>query len=265
MVSKEPGGEDACFPFVSRFRHSRTTIQMIIPSTYEVALMLAVIAMLCWGSWAMTYKLAGKWRFELYYFDFAFGVIVAAAIAALSFGSMGDELSFWDNLSLTASRRNIGWALAAGALLNLGLMLLMAATSITGISVAFPIALGLSLVVGTIWSWTVVQQVNTTYLIIGCLLVVLAVLMIAIAYRAHAARTKEEESEHRKAVDNLNEAPAAVQPATEERSYRRRKKVEKADKDAVGTPLKGLVLSAMAGLFLGSGQPRVENFTLEKP
>jgi glucose uptake protein len=232
---------------------------MIIPSTYQMALLLAVIAMVCFGAWAIPFKLSGKWRFELFYFDFAFGLVVAAGIAALTFGSMGDELSFWDNLSLTAGRRNIAWAMGAGVLLNLALMLLLAATSISAISVAFPVSLGVSLVTACVWNAFSGQQFNTTYLVIGCALVLLAVVMNAIAFRAHAATTQEDESERRKAMDQLQaETAAAEVPAGDDRSYRRRKKRDKADKDAVGTPLKGLILAIMSGLILGSTQHLVE-------
>lgn len=232
---------------------------MIIPSTYQMALLLAVLAMVCFGAWAIPFKLSGKWRFELFYFDFAFGLVVAAGIAAMTFGSMGDELSFWDNLSLTAGRRNIAWAMGAGALLNLGLMLLLASTSITAISVAFPVGLGVSLVISSLWSVFGGQAFNTTYLIIGCVLLLLAVITNAIAFRAHAASTQEEDAERRKAVQQLQaEAAAAETAAPDDRSYRRRKKREKEDQDAVGTPFKGLVLAIMAGLLLGSTQHLVE-------
>ena len=61
---------------------------MILPQTYTAALFLMILSMICWGSWANTYKLAGKWRFELYYFDFAFGLLLAAVILAYTAGSM---------------------------------------------------------------------------------------------------------------------------------------------------------------------------------
>ena len=74
---------------------------MILPSTYVAALLLSILSMICWGSWANTFKLSKRWRFELFYFDYAFGVVIAALIAAFTFGSMGDDLSFRDNLLIT--------------------------------------------------------------------------------------------------------------------------------------------------------------------
>src|SRR5690349_9601188 len=115
---------------------------MILPTTYAVALLLLVFSMLCWGSWANTFKLARNWRFELFYFDYAFGVVIAAVVAAYTFGSMGDELSFMDNLSITG-KRQIATAFVAGGVFNLANMLLVAAISLSGLAVAFPVGIGL--------------------------------------------------------------------------------------------------------------------------
>src|SRR5579872_6152950 len=97
---------------------------MIIPATYGVALALTIFTMLCWGSWANTFKLSGKWRFELFYFDYSLGVLLAAMIAAFTFGTMGDELSFRDILSIATST-NMLHALAAGVIFKLANMLLV--------------------------------------------------------------------------------------------------------------------------------------------
>src|SRR4030081_1715131 len=101
---------------------------MILPTTYATALLLTILSMICWGSWANTFKLTRKWRFELFYFDYALGVLLAAVIAALTFGSIGAELSFSDNL-LIAGNRKIAWGIAAGVVFNLANMLLVAAIS----------------------------------------------------------------------------------------------------------------------------------------
>ena len=66
---------------------------MILPTTYVSALLLTFLTMICWGSWANTTKMTGKWRFELYYFDYSFGVLLTATVLALTLGSMGTELS----------------------------------------------------------------------------------------------------------------------------------------------------------------------------
>src|SRR5438874_13495814 len=92
------------------YNRASTRTGMILPSTYSVALLLTILSMICWGSWANTFKLTGKWRFELFYFDYAAGVLIAAVIAAFTFGSLGNELSFTDNLLVTGQTQ-IAWAL----------------------------------------------------------------------------------------------------------------------------------------------------------
>ncbi len=143
--------------------------------------------MVCWGSWANTLKLAGsKWRFEHYYFDFSFGVLLISVAAALTFGSMGDELSFFDNLMI-AGKRQMAWAVLGGCVFNLANMLLVAAIGIAGMSVAFPIAIGLALIIGTFVNY-LMQQTGNPYLIAaGVLLVLVAIVFDAMAYRAKAA------------------------------------------------------------------------------
>src|SRR5205823_3839948 len=50
---------------------------MFVVHSYPLAVVLCVITMLCWGSWANTRKLARKnWRFELFYWDYALGVLL---------------------------------------------------------------------------------------------------------------------------------------------------------------------------------------------
>src|ERR1039458_1021441 len=98
---------------------------MILPQTYTAALFLMILSMICWGSWANTYKLAGKWRFELYYFDFAAGLLLAAVILAYTAGNLGyDGFSFSDDL-MHAGKRQWLLGFAGGAVFNLANMLLL--------------------------------------------------------------------------------------------------------------------------------------------
>src|SRR3954453_3491845 len=159
---------------------------MILPTTYATALLLTIVSMICWGSWANTFKLTKKWRFELFYFDYAFGVLLLAVIAAFTFGSMGDELSFLDNLSI-AGKKQMAWALGAGIVFNLANMLLVAAISVAGLAVAFPVGIGLALVIGVVWNYILSPQGNPLLLFSGATLVVIAIVIDALAYRAHQA------------------------------------------------------------------------------
>src|ERR1700737_3675765 len=151
---------------------------MILPATYNRALLLIILSMICWGSWANTFKMAGKWRFELFYYDYSLGVLLAAIVAAYTFGSLGPDLSFSDNL-LIALRRYMAFAVAAGVVFNLANMLLVAAISVAGMAVAFPIGIGLALGGGVIWNYILNPQGNPILLAIGVVLVVGAIIMDA--------------------------------------------------------------------------------------
>src|SRR5712692_10435668 len=158
---------------------------MTLPTTYTVALLLTIVSMICWGSWANTFKLSGKWRFELFYFDYSLGVLIAAVVVALTLGMMGPELSFTDNLSITG-KRQMFLALAGGVVFNLANMLLVAAISVAGLAVAFPIGIGLALVVGVAWNYFLNPQGNPILLTVGVVLVVGAIIVDALAYASHA-------------------------------------------------------------------------------
>lgn len=157
---------------------------MIVPSTFFIALLCTILSMVCWGTWANTFKWSGKWRFELFYYDYTLGVVIAAVIAALTFGSLGDDLSVYDNF-LIAGKMKILYGLAAGGIFNLANMLLVAAISVAGMAVAFPVGIGLALVVGVIWNFALNPQGNPELLFAGVALVVCAIVVDARAYSLH--------------------------------------------------------------------------------
>jgi glucose uptake protein len=204
---------------------------MILPETYTSALLLIILSMICWGSWANAFKLTGKWRFELFYYDYSLGVLLAAIAAAYTFGSMGNELSFSDNL-LIAMKRNMAYAVAGGVIFNLANMLLVAAISVAGLSVAFPIGIGLALVVGVIWNYFLNGQGNPILLTVGVVLVVGAILMDAMAYATHARRSTSSAATGGKA----KASPAG----------------------SSGRSFKGILLSLVSGVVMGSFYPLVE-------
>ncbi|HBY60284.1 MAG TPA: hypothetical protein DEH78_10705 [Solibacterales bacterium] len=209
---------------------------MILPETYLPALLLLILSMTCWGSWANTQKLAGKWRFELFYFDYSFGVLAMAAVLAFTFGSMGDGLSVLDNLSITG-KRNIFYGFLAGVIFNLANMLLVAAIAVAGLAVAFPVGIGLAMVIGVVWNYALNPQGNVYMLFGGTALVLAAIVLDAFAYKAHA---------------KLRAAAApAAQPAVSIHSRGKRA-------SAKPGALKGILLSVFAGLLMGSFYPLVE-------
>ncbi|MEO7142964.1 MAG: multidrug DMT transporter permease, partial [Bryobacteraceae bacterium] len=174
---------------------------MLLPTTYAISLLLMIVSMLCWGSWANTFKMAGtKWRFELFYFDYAFGVLIAAIFYALTVGSMGyDGFSFLDDLT-HAGKTQDAFAFAAGIIFNLANMLLVAAISLAGLAVAFPIGIGVALVIGVGWNYALKPQGNPALLFSGAAIIVAAIVVDALAYRAYSLMKAEEVARSGEAV-----------------------------------------------------------------
>jgi glucose uptake protein len=168
---------------------------MILPQTYVGTLIVMILSLLCVGLWANTYKLAGKLRFELYYFDFVIGLAFAAVIYAFTFGNLGfDGFSFVDDL-MQAHKRQWMQAFGAGVIFNLANMLLVAAISVSGMAVAIPVGLGFTLVVGVLLGQMGHRTSNPLVLSLGCVLVMAAIVVDALAYNSlmearRAARSK---------------------------------------------------------------------------
>ena len=167
---------------------------MLLPGSQAATLALLVISLICWASWANTLKLAGKWRFELYYYDFALGFAVLAVVAAFTGGSLNSgELTFQDNFLITGYR-NIAYVIAAGIVFNLGNMLLAATIAVTGLALAFTITFAAALVVSTAWTLIFEGPGGLLLSLCGAGLLLAALVMGAAAYssyliaRAEAAR-----------------------------------------------------------------------------
>jgi glucose uptake protein len=201
---------------------------MILPETYSVALLVMICSMLCWGSWANTYKIAGKWRFELYYFDFAIGLLAAAFVLALTVGSLGfDGFSFVDDL-MHAGKRQWFFGFLGGIVFNLANMLLMAAIAVAGMAVAFPVGIGLALIIGVTANYLVKPAGNPALLFGGCALVLAAIIVDAVAYHLMGIIRHE-------ALAKPGKAKSLRRP----------------------TSAKGIVLSLVSGLLMGSFFPLV--------
>ncbi len=157
---------------------------MFIIQTYPLAVFFCLITMLCWGSWANTQKLAaGTWRFELFYWDYVIGIVILSLVFGLTLGSFGSEgRSFFDDLQ-QASLDNIGSAILGGVVFNAANILLGAAIAIAGMSVAFPVGIGLALVIGVIVNYIAQPIGNATILFGGVALVAVAIVLNASAYR----------------------------------------------------------------------------------
>src|SRR5215210_5516255 len=157
---------------------------MFIVQNYSTAIVFCIITMLCWGSWANTQKLAEKtWRFELFYWDYAIGILLFSLISALTLGSIGEQgRSFMDDLR-QADSGNIGSALLGGVIFNAANILIVAAIAIAGMSVAFPIGIGIALLLGVLINYLTAQKGDAVLLFSGVVLVAVAIILNAIAYR----------------------------------------------------------------------------------
>lgn len=164
---------------------------MFVLESYAVAVVFCVITMLCWGSWANTQKLAGKtWRFELYYWDYVFGVLLMALVLAFTMGSIGERgRSFLEDVG-QAEAANLGWALLGGVVFNAANILLVAAIAVAGMSVAFPVGIGLALVVGVLVNYLRESTGNPVLLFAGVAFVVAAIVLDALAYRKLPGQSK---------------------------------------------------------------------------
>ncbi|MFN7924336.1 MAG: GRP family sugar transporter [Bryobacteraceae bacterium] len=213
---------------------------MAIPTTYLAALLLAISSMLCWGSWANTMKsvTGPKWRFELFYIDYAIGLLLCALFVAFTFGMLGSSITFLDNLEIVRKRQQV-MAAAAGAVFNLANMLLVAAISVAGMAIAFPVGIGLALIIGVVWSYILSPRGNPLFLFGGCLFVLAGIVATAIAYSV---------------LQKKKAAEAPKQPQPQPRDYHR----GRSSSSAKPSQWKGIVLSLVSGVLMGSFYPLVE-------
>lgn len=164
---------------------------MYQPEAYLIALFFMFVSMICWGSWANTMKLTPGYAFQLFYWDFILGIILATLLWGFTLGSTGGTgLAFLPDIR-QADSPHILYALAGGAVFNIANLLLVAAIDIAGLAVAFPIGIGLALVVGVLLNYALAPKGNPLLLFGGVALVVLAILFDALAYRN---REKERRS-----------------------------------------------------------------------
>ena len=165
---------------------------MILPHTHAVTLLLILAAVVCFGSWANTFKMAGGWRYELYYIDWALGVALAAIVLALTAGSLGfDGFSVADEM-LIAGKRQWLYGFVAGGIFNFGNLLLMAALSLAGMSIAFPMVYGVSLITGAVLGYVLGAQANGGFLVVGCAILAGAAVAGGRAYREFLLARHEE-------------------------------------------------------------------------
>ena len=188
-----------------------------------------VLSLLCLGSWASAYKFAGKWRFELFYLDFALGLLLASVVFAFTVGNLGyDGFNFLDDLQ-HAGKRQWMYVFLAGLIFNLGNMLLMAAVSVSGLAVAFPMGMGIALLLGTGLGMASRPAGNSLLLGMGCLLILTSIIVNAISYRIMGVARHEE-------LARAGRAKSTRRP----------------------NPLKGIILALAAGILIGGFVPLLD-------
>jgi glucose uptake protein len=163
---------------------------MLLPQTYEAALLLMLVSMLCWGSWANTLKLCPGYRFQLFYWDYAWGLALAAMALGLTVGSHGPVKPGFLSDMVMASPQAMLLAACGGAIFNVANLLLVAAIDVAGLAVAFPVGIGLALVVGSVSSYLVNPKANPILLFGGVALVAVAIVLDAAAYRKRESEAK---------------------------------------------------------------------------
>ena len=165
---------------------------MVIIQSDLVAVVMCVVTMLCWGSWANTQKLASKeWRFQLFYWDYAIGVFLLALLLAFTLGSNGGGgRGFLADLH-QAGGKWLGSAFLGGVIFNLSNILLVAAIDIAGLAVAFPVGVGLALCLGVITTYLATKQGNAPMLACGVVAILVAIILDALAYKRLASTGKK--------------------------------------------------------------------------
>ena len=166
---------------------------MFLIDNYPLAVFFCVITMLCWGSWANTQKMASqKWPFQLFYWDYTLGILLITLIFAFTLGSTGDEgRSFIIDLR-QAKIDNLNSAFLGGVIFNFANLLLVIAIEIAGMAIAFPIGIGIALVLGVFTNFLMHPEGDPVVLFCGVILVTLAIIIDGIAYKKTLQNTKEK-------------------------------------------------------------------------
>ena len=202
---------------------------MVFPHSFTAILLIAIASLLFGALWALTVKAAGKWRFELFGIDFGLGVVLGALLVALTFGTFGDEITVYDNLMIMR-RSSVLFLAGFGAVLNLGMLLLLGAISLAGVAVAFLAGMSIAAVASAIGMNMVQPFTSPLFLGLGSILLLAAVAVVAGAYSARARQRD---------TDLVQRAVAAGIKGKVQRT----------------SPAKGLILAIVGGLLIGLAQP----------
>ena len=155
---------------------------MFTPHSLGIALIMMITSAICWGSWANTYKGVKNYRFELFYWDYAVGIFLISLILAFTMGNTANDANSFVNNVHSADWSNILSTMLGGAIFNLANLLLVAAIDMAGLAIAFPVSIGIALVVGVVLSYVLQPRGNVGLLAAGVACAVIAVIMDGKAY-----------------------------------------------------------------------------------
>src|ERR1700686_3672512 len=155
---------------------------MFVPHSFVIALIMMVASAVCWGSWANTYKGVKNYRFELFYWDYALGIFLISLVLAFTMGSTADDPSRFLTNVHNADNSNIASTMFAGVIFNLANLLLVAAIDMAGLAIAFPVAIGIALVVGVVSSYILQPKGHAGLLAAGVVCALVAVILDGKAY-----------------------------------------------------------------------------------
>jgi len=160
---------------------------MFTPQSLNLALFMMITSAICWGSWANTYKGVKNYRFELFYWDYAVGIFLISLVLALTMGSTGNDSNSFLNNVHSADTANILSTMLGGAIFNLANLLLVAAIDMAGLAIAFPVAIGIALVVGVVLSYGLQPKGDAMFLAAGVGCALIAVILDGKAYGSLAS------------------------------------------------------------------------------
>jgi glucose uptake protein len=160
---------------------------MFTPHSLGIALVMMISSAICWGSWANTYKGVKNYRFELFYWDYAVGIFLVSLFFAFTLGSTSNDASSFLNNVHAADSSNFTYTLIGGAVFNLANLLLVAAIDMAGLAIAFPVSIGIALVVGVVSSYALQPKGNAGLLAAGVACAVVAVILDGKAYGSLAS------------------------------------------------------------------------------
>jgi len=160
------------------------------PPSFAVAFPFAVVTCVCWGSWSNAAKAADdkKIPFGAFYGAYAVGCFLFAILAFVTLGNW--RFFYCGDIYGKHAIKALAGAVFAGFVFNLANILLILAIQIAGLVVAFPIGIGLALVLGTVLTYIVDSSGNPILLFSGVLLGLLAVLVSTVGQKIRDAHTK---------------------------------------------------------------------------